>query len=126
MTGRWQAIAAVIASAALLAGCGGNKSAAPAATTAVTTTTTGAAASGKCSSYGRTWVRDYNKTAIAQGNPIRMLSACCGPTLKAGVHHCYLRVTLAGTKNLGCETVDLGPDGTPVGIGKHENCALHE
>jgi hypothetical protein len=55
-----------------------------------------------------------------------MLSACCGPVTKAGRHHCFLKLTLIGTKTLGCETVDLGPDGTPATIGRHENCALHK
>jgi hypothetical protein len=128
MTARWLTGSAVVAAAAVLAGCG--------TTNAGTTTTsaskpatlgpTPAGAPTSCTSYGPTWLRAYNKIALQQGSPIRMLSACCGPVTKARRHHCFLKVTLVGTKQLGCETVDLGPDGTPATIGRHENCALHK
>jgi hypothetical protein len=85
-----------------------------------------AAATATCDHYGPSWVRWYNKQAKAQGNPVRMLSACCQSTSRAGVHHCFIKLTLAGTKDLGCATYDLGKNGLPVGIGKHENCALHK
>ena len=120
-----------MAVAALLAGCGGSKQAATTATTtsgSATTTPlapTSSAAPGACTSYGTSWLRKYNRTAVQQGSPIRMVSACCGPVTQAGRHHCFLKVTLVGTKTLGCETVDLGPDGTPATVGRHANCALH-
>jgi hypothetical protein len=79
-------------------------------------------AAGRCDTYGPVWVKSYNKTAIKQGNPVRMLSACCQPGAKKGVHHCFIIVTLAGTKDRGCAIYDLGPDGQPVGLGKHEAC----
>jgi hypothetical protein len=79
-------------------------------------------ASAKCSSFGSSWRRSYNKTAIKSGNPIRILAACCRPASRAGVNHCYITVTLAGTKDRGCETVDIGPDGLPAGPGRHEVC----
>jgi hypothetical protein len=122
----------VLALAALVEGCGSAKdaattvtSAAKAAVTAVPPPTP-AGAPASCTSYGSTWLKAYNKSALEQGSPIRMLSACCGPVTKAGRHHCFLKLTLIGTKTLGCETVDLGPDGAPATIGRHENCALHK
>jgi hypothetical protein len=132
MSGRWPGLAAVLAVAALAAGCGSAKKQATTVsatgTAAVTTvsqpTPTGAPTA--CTSYGSTWLKEYNQAALQQGSPIRMLSACCGPVTKAGRHHCFLKLTLIGTKTLGCETVDLGPDGTPATIGRHENCALHK
>ncbi len=83
-------------------------------------------AAGGCDSYGPAWVRTYNKAALAAGNPVQMLGACCRSTSRAGVHHCVIKLTLRGTpkSNIGCESVDLGPDGLPAGVGKHENCAL--
>jgi hypothetical protein len=133
MRGRWLACA-LVSLAGLLAGCGATKK-----VVATTTDTTGklsaattvsqptsARSPEACTSYGATWLKAYNKTAVRQGSPIRMVSACCGPVTKAGRHHCFLKVTLIGTKTLGCETVDLGPDGTPATIGRHENCALHK
>ena len=128
----WPALAAVIALAALAAGCGSAKNAATtvssAAKAAVTTVPppTPSGAPPACTSYGSTWLKAYNRSALQQGSPIRMLSACCGPVTKAGRHHCFLKLTLIGTKTLGCETVDLGPDGAPATIGRHENCALHK
>jgi hypothetical protein len=79
-------------------------------------------AAAKCDTYGPVWVKSYNKIAIKQGNPVRMLSACCQPGAKKGVHHCFIIVTLAGTKDRGCAIYDLGPNGQPVGLGKHEAC----
>lgn len=129
MRGRWPALAAVLALAALAGGCGDARQTVTTASTATTTPTTQATPSGApaaCTSYGATWLKAYNKSAVRQGSPIRMLSACCGPATKAGRHHCFLKVTLIGTKTLGCETVDLGPDGTPATVGRHESCALHK
>jgi hypothetical protein len=129
MRGRWLAVAAVLVLAAAAAGCGGAREAATTASTEATTTTAEATPSGApaaCTSYGATWLRAYNKSAVRQGSPIRMVSACCGPATKAGRHQCFLKVSLIGTKTLGCETVDLGPDGTPATVGRHESCALHK
>jgi hypothetical protein len=133
MRGRWLACCSLLAFAALLAGCGAAKKVATktgstesmsATTTVSQPTASGAPAA--CTNYGASWLKAYNRTALQQGSPIRMVSACCGPATKAGRHHCFLKVTLIGTKTLGCETVDLGPDGTPATIGRHENCALHK
>ena len=129
MRGRWPALVAVLALVLLSAGCGGSKKAEATASTSATTAVSRPTPSGApaaCTSYGATWLKAYNKTAVRQGSPIRMVSACCGPATKAGRHHCFLKVTLIGTKSLGCETVDLAPDGTPATIGRHENCALHK
>ena len=128
MRGRWPALAAVLALVLLSAGCGGSKKAEATASTSATTAVSRPTPSGApaaCTSYGATWLKAYNKSAVRQGSPIRMVSACCGPATKVGRHHCFLKLTLVGTKSLGCETVDLGPDGTPATIGRHENCALH-
>jgi hypothetical protein len=84
---------------------------------------TGGAAT--CSSYGLTWRLSYNKQAAKAGNPVRILSACCHPTKTEGVNHCYVMVTLAGTSDRGCESVDIGENGLPAGQGKHEICLLH-
>jgi hypothetical protein len=79
--------------------------------------------SGKaCSSFGPTWARSYNRLASKSGNPVRIVSACCKHSPKAGVHWCFVTVTLAGTTDRGCEYVDIGAHGTPVGPGKHETC----
>jgi hypothetical protein len=78
-----------------------------------------------CSSYGPVWLQGYNKEAAKAGNPVRILSACCHPTKAEGVNHCYVMVTLAGTRDRGCESVDIGENGLPAGQGKHENCLLH-
>jgi hypothetical protein len=75
-----------------------------------------------CDTFGPTWVQTYNVKAIKQGNPIRMLSACCQVSGQLGVHYCFIKLTLAGTKDLGCETVDIGANGLPAGEGKHEKC----
>jgi hypothetical protein len=129
MMWRWLPIVGVMASAAVMAGCGNAKKAAtpPVTTTkAAVVTPTPKGGPSSCSSYGSTWRKSYNRSAILQGSPIRMLAACCGPATKAGRHHCFLKVTLVGTQTIGCETVDLGSDGTPATIGRHENCALHK
>ncbi|HEX4520715.1 MAG TPA: hypothetical protein VH063_14125 [Gaiellaceae bacterium] len=102
-----------------LSACG--SSAKHAASTSVTTSTSSTPDTG-CDTFGPTWVHTYNVKAIKQGNPIRMLSACCQVSGQIGVHHCFIKLTLAGTKDLGCETVDIGTDGLPAGEGKHEKC----
>jgi hypothetical protein len=76
----------------------------------------------RCSSFGTIWARAYDRVASSEGNPVRILSACCRPSTRPGVHWCFLTVTLAGTKDRGCEYVPIGPKGTPVGPGKHETC----
>jgi hypothetical protein len=129
MRGCWLALVSVVALAVVATGCGGTKKATttqPASATPTVSEATKAGAPPACTSYGATWLKAYNKTALRQGSPIRMVSACCGPVTKGGRHHCFLKVTLVGTKQLGCETVDLGPDGTPATVGRHENCALHK
>ena len=78
-----------------------------------------------CSSYGPVWLQGYNKQAAIADNPVRILSACCHPTKIDGVNHCYVMVTLAGTSDRGCESVDIGENGLPAGQGKHEICLLH-
>ena len=128
MRERWPALVAVLALVVLVAGCGGSKKAETTPSTPATTVSrpTPSGAPAACTSYGATWLKAYNKSAVRQGSPIRMLSACCGPATKVGRHHCFLKLTLVGTKSLGCETVDLAPDGTPATIGRHESCALHK
>ena len=128
MRERWPALVAVLALVVLVAGCGGSKKAETTPSTPATTVSrpTPSGAPAACTSYGATWLKAYNKSALQQGSPIRMVSACCGPATKVGRHHCFLKLTLVGTKSLGCETVDLAPDGTPATIGRHENCALHK
>ena len=71
-----------------------------------------------CSSYGPVWLQGYNKEAAKAGNPVRILSACCHPTKTQGVNHCYVMVTLAGTTDRGCESVDIGKNGVPAGAGE--------
>ena len=128
MTVRWLTVMAVGTSAAVLAGCGTTK----ARTTSTTAnkpavlTPTPAGVPTSCTGYGTSWLRAYNRTALRQSSPIRMVSACCGPVTNAGRHHCFLKVTLVGTKQFGCEMVDLGSDGTPATIGRHEDCAPHK
>lgn len=75
-----------------------------------------------CSSFGSTWAHAYNAHAVLQGNPVRILSACCRPTQTVGVNHCFLTVTLAGTLDRGCETVNIGKNGLPSDIGRHAKC----
>ena len=75
-----------------------------------------------CSTFGPTFKTSYNKRAVKVGTPVRILAACCHSTGKAGVSHCFVTVTLAGTNDLGCESVDIGLDDLPVGPGKHELC----
>jgi hypothetical protein len=79
-------------------------------------------ATAKCSSFGTTWRLGYNKTAAKAGNPIRILDACCRPASHLGVSHCFVTVTLKGTKDRGCESVDIGKNGQVTGPGKHETC----
>ncbi len=103
-----------------LAACGaGGKDA---ASTSVSTPTTSNTPDSGCDTYGTIWVRSYNVKAVRQGNPIRMLSACCQTSGQVGVHHCFIKLTLAGTKDLGCETVDIGSNGLPAGTGTHQKC----
>jgi hypothetical protein len=84
----------------------------------------------KCDSYGTPWVKRFNKTAIAGGNPTRMISACCRSASIKGVrvHHCFIKLTLAGTTVIGCATYDLARNGLPVSpsisVGQHQNCPL--
>jgi hypothetical protein len=75
-----------------------------------------------CSTFGPTWARAYNARAIVAGNPVRILAACCRPTSRAGVNHCFVTVTLAGTRDRGCESVDIGRNGLPAGPGRHRTC----
>ena len=75
-----------------------------------------------CTSFGPTWVHSYNHDAIQVGNPIRIVTACCHSTGRVGVHHCYVTVTLAGTPYRGCESVDIGRNGLPASVGRHERC----
>lgn len=75
-----------------------------------------------CSGFGTTWAQSYNAQATLEGNPVRILSACCRPTATAGVNHCFLTVTLAGTLDRGCETVDIGKNGLPSNVGRHAKC----
>jgi hypothetical protein len=75
-----------------------------------------------CTAFGPTWLHSYNRDAIQTGNPIRILGACCHSTGTIGIHHCYVTVTLAGTPFRGCESVDIGRNGLPASIGRHERC----
>jgi hypothetical protein len=83
-----------------------------------------------CDAYGPSWVKSFNKSAVAGGNPTRMLSACCQKTSLRGVHHCLIRLTLAGTTVQGCALYDLGANGQPVStkisVGRKVNCPLHK
>src|SRR5579871_4792885 len=81
-----------------------------------------AAAAGTCSMFGPAWAHTYNARAIVTGNPIRILSACCKPTGRIGISHCFIMVTLAGTRDRGCESVDIGKNGLVAGPGRHEAC----
>lgn len=82
-----------------------------------------AAAAAGCSSFGPTWARSYNARAAKDGNPVRIVAACCRPPTKLGLSPCHIIVTLAGTRSKGCEFVHLDKNGKPVGPGKHEACA---
>lgn len=75
-----------------------------------------------CTNYGPTWAHSYNQSAIQAGNPIRIVAACCHSTGRVGIHHCYVTVTLAGTPYQGCESVDIGRNGWPASVGRHERC----
>jgi hypothetical protein len=86
----------------------------------------GRSSGASCSAFGPSWARSYNARAIVTGNPVRILGACCQPTEKAGVNHCFVIVTLAGTVDRGCELVDIGPSGLPAGPGKHERCKVRQ
>ena len=76
----------------------------------------------RCTTFGPTWAHSYNHTAVQVGNPIRILKACCHSTGRAGIHHCYVTVTLVGTPYRGCESVDIGRNGLPASVGRHERC----
>jgi hypothetical protein len=78
-----------------------------------------------CSTYGPAWAHSYNANAKKAGNPVRILSACCRSTQVKGVNHCYVMVTLVGTSDRGCETVNIGKNGLPSGPGKHEKCTVN-
>jgi hypothetical protein len=75
-----------------------------------------------CSTFGPSWAHTYNTRAVLAGNPVRILSACCTSTETAGVNHCFVTVTLDGTADRGCETVDIGRNGWPSGPGRHRKC----
>jgi hypothetical protein len=51
-----------------------------------------------------------------------MLGVCCAAQNPAGVSHCVLTLTLAGTTSKGCEVVDLNNAGTPVTVGRRVKC----
>jgi hypothetical protein len=76
-----------------------------------------------CSSFGPSWAHTYDLAASKAGNPVRILAACCHPAATFGVNSCLVTVTLVGTRDRGCELVDIGKTGVPVGAGKHENCS---
>jgi len=79
----------------------------------------------KCSSFGPTWARTYNAHASKDGNPVRIISACCKPTAKFGVSGCLVTVTLAGTTDRGCAFYEISANGS-LGPGRHETCAPQE
>jgi hypothetical protein len=85
-----------------------------------------AAAPTTCSSFGATWTRSYNAKASKDGNPVRILSACCNPGATFGLNRCLVTVTLAGTRDRGCESIVINEKGNPVGPGTHESCSLSE
>src|SRR5579862_9023262 len=98
-----------------LAACGGSSK--PSTTSASTTTATptlpttlpatATSVPTTCSAWGKSWEVSFNKGAKAQGNPERMVNVCCAQKNSAGVSHCALTLTLVGTKDRGCEVVDL-------------------
>lgn len=112
------AFAAAGAAVAILATSSSGGQAAPLPTTSPAT----------CDAYGHSWVKWFNKSAVADGNPTRMLSACCQTTSLKGVHHCLIRLTLAGTTVQGCALYDLAANGQPVStkisVGRKVNCPL--
>jgi hypothetical protein len=75
-----------------------------------------------CSSFGGSWERGYNLQASKDGNPIRILAACCKPGPEFGENACTITVTLEGTADRGCEEVTLNARGVPVAPGKHLTC----
>jgi hypothetical protein len=77
-----------------------------------------------CSSFGPSFLRSYNREAARQGNPVRIVSACCKPTAHAGVNACHIMVTLVGTADRGCESVEISNAGSVVSQGKHESCPV--
>jgi hypothetical protein len=85
-----------------------------------------AAAPPACSSFGATWTRSYNARASKDGNPVRILAACCKPGATFGLNKCLITVTLVGTRDRGCESVVLNEKGNPVGPGIHESCTPSE
>ena len=75
-----------------------------------------------CSSFGTTWARTYDRHAVQDQNPIRIISACCKPTNTANVSSCFLTVGQAGISEHGCELVDISSAGLVASEGVHENC----
>jgi hypothetical protein len=120
-------VAVAIVVAVVLVAKRGHHSAAPPVASSVSTTVPTAPPSAaiprSCAKFGTTWRLAYNKRATTSGNPVRILAACCQPTGRLGVNHCFLTVTLAGTNDRGCELVDIGENGLPAGPGKHEPCS---
>jgi hypothetical protein len=128
----WKPIAALVvvclgvAVVVVLLATRGHHAAAPSVSSTVSTAPTASASSAiptSCTKFGTTWRLAYNKRATTSGNPVRILAACCQPTGRLGVNHCFLTVTLAGTNDRGCELVDIGENGLPAGPGKHERCS---
>jgi hypothetical protein len=117
-----------------LSACGGGKGSpsttAAASTSAKTTTSTlptslpstPAATPTTCSAWGKAFAATFNKTAKKQQNPERMLDVCCAAQNTAGVSHCVLTLTLAGTTSKGCEVVNLNNAGSPVSVGRRVKC----
>jgi hypothetical protein len=117
-----------------LSACGGSKS--RPSTTAATSTpaktatstlpttlpSTPTAMPTTCSAWGKSFAAAFNKTAKKQENPERMLDVCCAAQNSAGVSHCVLTLTLAGTTSKGCEVVNLNSAGSPVSVGRRVKC----
>ena len=118
-----------------LAACGGKST--PSTTTTTTAASTAAHTTPKfpttlpstpssvptsCSAWGKSFAASFNKSAKQQQNPERMQSVCCAAKDSAGVSHCLLTLTLAGTTSRGCEVVDLNNAGTPVTVGRRIKC----
>lgn len=89
---------------------------------AAASTTTGAQAATHCSRFGTTWARSYDRAAVKDQNPTRILAACCEPTKTAHVSSCFLTVGEVGVTEHGCERIDLNAAGAVVSEGKHETC----